>query len=465
MLRTRAAAAAVMTAGLLVAIGCGSGSKPASSSAAVTPIPAGQASAAKGKKGQTGTANWPTYHGNLARTGVDPTSPALNQVHRAWSRPLDGSLYAEPLVVGDRVYAATENNTVYALNVRNGHVAWKRHLGPPVVASTLPCGNIEPVTGITGTPAISGNTLYVVAFLGGYRHVLFGLRLRGGKVRLKRNVDAPGSDPRVHQERSALSVANGRVYVPFGGLTGDCGDYKGRVGSVKTRGKPHRKSFTVAVHREGGIWAPSGAAIDGAGDLFVVTGNGDATSGFDEGNSVIRLTPKLKQADFYRASNSPQLNQSDTDLGSVGPTLIAPNRLFVIGKEGLGLILNADHLGGTGGQLFSQDVCSSGAYGGLAFQGQLVYVPCNNGLYALRVNGDSFSTAWKADVSAGPPILAGGAVWTIDGSTLHAYSAATGGSIASFDLGNQTTHFPSPAAGGGRLFAPAGSQLVAFAGV
>ena len=65
------------------------------------------------------------------------------------------------------------------------------------------------------------------AFLSGYRHVLFGLRLRGGKVTLKRNVDAPGSDPRVHQERSALSVSKGRVYVPFGGLTGDCGDYRG----------------------------------------------------------------------------------------------------------------------------------------------------------------------------------------------------------------------------------------------
>jgi hypothetical protein len=81
------------------------------------------------------------------------------------------------------------------------------------------------------------------------------------------------------------------------------------------------------------------------------------------------------------------------------------------------------------------------------------------------VNGDSFSTAWRADVSAGPPIVAGGAVWTIDGSTLHAYSAVGGESIGSFDLGNQVTHFPSPAAGGGMLFAPAGNAIVAFAGI
>jgi PQQ-like domain len=457
----RTALAGLATAALIAAIGCGSGASPDSSSATVLSTQGSQATAAKGK----GRANWPTYHGNLARTGVDTTSPPLGQVHQAWSRSLDGSLYAEPLVVGSRVYVATENNTVYALNAKNGHVAWKRHLGTPVQGSTLPCGNISPVTGITGTPAISGNTLYVVAFLSGYRHVLFGLRLRGGKVRMKRNVDAPGSDPRVHQERSAMSIANGRVYVPFGGLAGDCGDYKGRVVSVRTRGKAHKKTYTVPVHREGGIWAPSGLAVNSAGDLFVVTGNGDMAQGFDEGNSAIRLSPKLKQLDFYRASNSAQLNQTDTDLGSVGPTLIARNRLFVIGKEGLGLILNADHLGGTGGQLFSQQVCSGGAFGGLAFQAPFVYVPCTDGLHAVRVNGDSFSSAWKAGSSAGAPILAGGAVWTIDNSTLHAYAPATGGSIAGFDLGGQTTHFPSPAAGGGRLFAPAGSRVVAFAGV
>jgi hypothetical protein len=460
-MRTRAVAGAVTTTALIAAIGCGSGAKPAASSATVTP---GTERATAAKKHRR-AANWPTYHANLARTGVDTTSPGLGGFHRTWTHQFDGEVYAEPLAVGSRVYVATENNTVYALNARNGHVAWKRHLGTPVQGSTLPCGNIEPVTGITGTPAISGDTLYVTAFLSGYRHVVFGLRLHGGKVRLKRNVDAPGSDPRVHQERSALSVSNGRVYVPYGGLTGDCGDYRGRVVSVKTHGKARKKSFTVGVHREGGIWAPSGAAMDGAGSLFVATGNGDETGGFDYGNSVIKLSPKLRQTDFYRASNSPQLNQTDTDLGSVGPTLIGGDRMFVIGKEGLGLILSTTHLGGTGGQLFAQDVCSGGSFGGLAYQAPLVYVPCTNGLYALRVNGNSFSAAWHAGSSAGPPIVSGGVVWTIDsGATLHGYAADTGNPVASVDLGS-VTHFATPAAGGGRLFAPADTQVVAFAGV
>jgi outer membrane protein assembly factor BamB len=460
MTTTRATAIVVMTAALIVAIGCGSGGDPDSSSATV--IPTGQASAAKKHKR---AANWPTYHANLARTAVDTTSPGVSNFHRTWTQQFDGQVYAEPLAVGNRVYVATENNTVYALNAANGHIAWKRHLGTPVEGSTLPCGNIEPVTGITGTPAISGDTLYVTAFLSGYHHVLFGLRLRGGKIGLKRNVDAPGSDPRVHQERSALSVSKGRVYVMYGGLTGDCGDYRGRVVSVKARGKAQTRSFTVGVNREGGIWAPSGAAVDRGGNLFVVTGNGDETSGFDYGNSVIRLSPKLRQTDFYRASNSPQLNQTDTDLGSVGPTLLGGNRMFVIGKEGLGLILSTTRLGGTGGELFSQDVCGGGAFGGLAYRAPFVYVPCTDGLYALRVNGNSFSAAWHAGSSVGPPIVSGGVVWSIDqGATLHGYAPDSGSEVASADLGS-VTHFPTPAAGGGRLFAPADSQVIAFAGV
>ena len=139
--------------------------------------------------------------------------------------------------------------------------------------------------------------------------------------------------------------------------------------------------------------------------------------------------------------------------------------MFVIGKEGLGLILSTTHLGGTGGQLFSQSVCGGGAFGGLAYQASIVYVPCINGLHALRVSGNSFSEVWHTGTSAGPPILSGGIVWSIDNdAVLHGYSPTNGGPVANVDLGS-VTHFPTPAAGGGRLFVPADSQVIAFAGV
>ena len=455
----------VMAATLIAGIGCGSGDAKSATTNA-TPAPS-QATVAKKKKKNRRTANWPTYHADLARTGVDRSSPPLRGLRRIWSAQLDGQVYAEPLVVGNRVYAATENNTVYALNAGNGRVAWRRHLGTPVDASTLPCGNISPVTGITGTPAISGGTLYAVAFLSGYRHVLFGLRLPGGKVQMRRGVDAPASDPRVHQERSALSVSHGRVYVEYGGLTGDCGPYRGRVVSVRARGKARTKVFTVGVNREGGIWAPSGAGIDRKGNVFVATGNGDSTSAFDFGNAVIRLTSKLKQTSFWRPTNAAELNSNDTDLGSVGPALLGGGRLFAIGKEGVGVTLSASNLGGVGGQLFQGEVCGGGSFGGTAYQAPLLFVPCTDGLAALRVTGSSFSTVWKsASFSAGPPIVAGGAVWSIDtgSGTLTGFAPDSGRIVATESLG-PVTHFATPSAGGGRLFAPASSQVVAFAGV
>jgi outer membrane protein assembly factor BamB len=459
----RTAAVTGMAVALVAGIGCGSGD--ANSATMGRSGPADQATAAKKKRKKA--ANWPTYHADLARTAVDRTSPPLRGPRRIWSRQLDGQVYAEPLAVGNRVYAATENNTVYALNAANGKVAWKRHLGTPVDATTLPCGNIMPVTGITGTPAISDGVLYAVAFLSGYRHVLFGLRLRGGKVQMRRAVDAPGSDPRVHQERSALSVSHGRVYVEYGGLTGDCGPYRGRVISVKAEGKARTKVFTVGVNREGGIWAPSGAGIDRKGNVFVATGNGDSPSSFDFGNSVIRLTPKLKQTSFWRPTNADELNRNDTDLGSVGPALLGGGRVFAIGKEGVGVTLSTSNLGGIGGQLFQASVCSGGAYGGTAYLPPLLFVPCTDGLVALRISGSSFSTAWSsASFNAGPPIIAGGAVWSIDtgSGTLTAFAPDSGQVLATQSLGS-VTHFATPSAGGGRLFAPASDQIVAFGGV
>jgi outer membrane protein assembly factor BamB len=82
-------------------------------------------------------------------------------------------VYAQPLVVGDRVIIATENDTVYALNAADGTTVWKQHLGEPVSGSSLPCGNVDPV-GITSTPAVDvdGGRIYAVGMVQPSHHVL-----------------------------------------------------------------------------------------------------------------------------------------------------------------------------------------------------------------------------------------------------------------------------------------------------
>jgi outer membrane protein assembly factor BamB len=99
--------------------------------------------------------DWTTYHGNAEATGVHAAGTALRPDRRAWTSPiLDGELYGEPLVADGRVVAATENDTVYAISARTGRVLWSRHLATPVPARDLPCGDISPEVGITGTPVI-----------------------------------------------------------------------------------------------------------------------------------------------------------------------------------------------------------------------------------------------------------------------------------------------------------------------
>ena len=412
---------------------------------------------------------WPTYHHDASRTGFDPSGGPLTSVLPGWVSPsLDGEVYAEPLLAAGILVAATENNTVFALNDSNGQIIWQRHLGAPVPRSDLPCGNIDP-TGITGTPVIdsTAQTVYVVGFLRtDHQHWLFALDLKTGEVKFSRVVDPPGGDPLVEQQRGALSMSKGVIYVPYGGLYGDCGEYHGWVVGTPANITSRLLAYQVPTGRGGGIWAPSGAAVGTGGDLLVSTGNSFASSVFDYGDSVIRLSPSLQLLDWFAPSNWVALNNGDTDLGSVGPSLLGPDLVFQIGKDGNGYLLNRTHLGGVGGQLFTSGVCGS-AYGGNAYAPPYLYVPCTDGLVALKVNlgpNPSFSVSWKGpSFRAGPPIVARGAVWVldVDSGNLNAFNATDGQLIFSHSVGS-TVRFATPSEGDGRVFVAAGTRILSF---
>jgi hypothetical protein len=173
-------------------------------------------------------------------------------------------------------------------------VLWTRHLATPVTAG-LPCGNISP-SGITGTPVADPATgrLWVVTFTAQptYQHALWELDLATGRTRWQRPIDVSGSDPRAQQERGALTLLGSRVYVPFGGLYGDCSDYKGRVVGAPVSGSGPVVSFTPSNQRQAGIWAPAGESVRD-GSLYITTGNGIPYDQVDDSDSVLRLSPGL----------------------------------------------------------------------------------------------------------------------------------------------------------------------------
>jgi len=273
-------------------------------------------------------------------------------------------VYAEALVVGGHIIVATENNSLYSLNADTGQVEWQTNIGSPVPSSALPCGNIDPL-GITGTPVYDSTSglIFAVAEVSGPMHLLVGLEARTGEIKVRRSADVAGMEPAPHQQRAALALAQGMVYIAYGGLFGDCGNYRGTVIASRTDGSGDLLSYRVPTSREGGIWAPAGPVVDTAGRLYVSVGNGSEILGdWDHSDSVLRLSPTLQLEDGFAPEQWRQDNATDADLGSLSPVLLPDNLVFIAGKSGTGYTLHANALGGVGGQLQSQNVCH--AYGG-----------------------------------------------------------------------------------------------------
>jgi hypothetical protein len=425
------------------------------------------ASSAAGSPGPgNGTAgNWTTYHGGPSRSGY-LSMAGITAVHQQWAGPvgLDGQVYAEPLTCGDAVFVATEGDSIYAVNASNGDILWHTNLGTPVPGSALPCGDIDP-SGITGTPVldVATGTLYAVAFLNPGQHVLFGLSVENGSVLSHVVVDATGANPLVEQQRGALLLDRGIVYIPYGGLDGDCGQYHGWVVGARTDGVGPLLSYQVPTGREGGIWGTAGVVLGPNGNLYVATGNSEATTTFDYGDAVIELSPSLSVVDYFAPTNWAELNSGDVDLGSVAPTILPNGDIFQIGKEGVGYLLSGSDLGGIGGQLFNASLCDGG-YGATATVGESVLIPCDDSLVKIDVGASNFSEAWRASgFDAGSPIVTGDIVWSVNITTadLLGFNLSTGSPVYSFALGS-VDHFISPGAAPGALFVGAGSQLYSF---
>jgi outer membrane protein assembly factor BamB len=398
------------------------------------------------------------YHNDQQRSGSVAEIPDPQHFARLWQAHLDGAVYAEPLIVGGRVLVATEHDSLYALDPQSGQVEWRTSLGSPVPLGSLPCGNIDPL-GITGTPVYDPQTglVFAVAEITGPAHVLFGVDITTGQIKVRRSVDVPGMDPKTHQQRAALALSGGRVYVPYGGLLGDCGDYHGRIVAVRSDGSGPLLSFQVPTSREGGIWATPGPAVDAQGNLYVAVGNGAATGGqWDHTDSVLRLSPALQLEDGFAPQSWASDNASDADLGSMGPVLIPGGFVYADGKSGQGYLLRADHLGGIGGQIQTLALCH--AYGGAAVSGTSLVIPCTDGLrqVTLDVTGSAprLVPGWHAHTQVtGSPVIGGQTVYSLDpsGGTLYALDAATGAIRATLAVG-EVSRFATPTLSGGRIF-------------
>ncbi|WP_141305770.1 outer membrane protein assembly factor BamB family protein, partial [Sinomonas atrocyanea] len=252
--------------------------------------------------GTTASADVGTIAVDSLRTGWDSSESALSpsavgstNFGKLFSTAVDGQVYAQPLVVGQTVVAATENNAVYGLDATTGAVKWTRSVGPAWPASTVSCGDLVPNIGITSSPVYDAatNSVFLTAKTNDganaqlphwYMHsidITTGAERAGFPVMIN---GAPTNDPThpfnalTAMQRPGLLLMGGVVYAGFASHC-DYNPFVGYVVGVSTAGKQTTMWATESgvSNAEGGIWQSGGGLVsDGPGRILFATGNGIA---------------------------------------------------------------------------------------------------------------------------------------------------------------------------------------------
>lgn len=445
-----------------------------------------------------------TWHNDNARTGqnlqetiLTPRTVKTATFGRLATLSVDGKVDAQPLYVsnvsipgqGARnvLYVATEHGSLYAFDADNFALLRQVSLlGPGETPSdSRNCSQVTPEIGITATPAIDlaagpAGTIFLIAMSKDsgqrYHQRLHALDLPtlneqpGSPVEIHASFPGNGAestfDPAVHVERPGLLISNGTVYTSWGSHC-DQGAYAGWVLSYNETTLAQTGVLSLAPNgSEAGIWASgSGPAIDPAGNLFLLTGNGTFdtalnSAGFpsqnDYGNAFVRIPTggPLSVADYFTMANTVSESDHDVDLGSGGLMLLPPldngqgngttvSLVVGAGKDGNIYVLDQANLGTfhpAADSIYQQmtGALPGGAWSSPAwFNGRLYYGGVGDYLRAFTFSGGSFSLDTHSSnqfpyPGATPSISANGTsngiVWAVENQTtavLHAYDAAT----------------------------------------
>jgi Bacterial Ig-like domain (group 2)/PQQ-like domain len=335
----------------------------------------------------SGGANVVTWHFDAQRSGLNPGEQTLTPSNvtpttfgKLFSYLVDGYMYAEPLLVSgltvnggthNVVYVATENDSVYAFDADNygsGTPLWQVSLLQSG-ESPVTGGELKPFEGVTSTPVIdlSSNTIYVVSMqvpAGGsatYRlnalNILTGAQKFGGPMTIQASVPGTASDavngvvslPRSCIQRSALLLADGTVYIGFG----NC--HSGWLLAYNAQTLTQTGVFNASPNLDGegtfasagGVWMGSGGPVsDGAGNVYVTTGNGPWDGQTAWSDSVLKFNAQLQMEDYFTPNDYQYMDCNDSDLAAGGLLLIpGTSQLLAGGKTGKLYLVNSANLG------------------------------------------------------------------------------------------------------------------------
>jgi Immunoglobulin domain/PQQ enzyme repeat len=394
-----------------------------------------------------------THKNDLGRTGQNLTETTLtlanvNSTTFGLLRRLavDSRVDAQPLYLSQLsisganhnvVFAATERDSVYALDADTGTTLWHVTLLPPRESPSNDhgCGQVTPDIGVTSTPVIDRRAgahgiLYVVAMSvdagSNYHQRLHALDIATGRELLNGPTEIAATftanngtlstfDPKFYEERAALALSKGVIYTTW---TSHCDvqPYSGWIIAYSQNTLAPIASLNIAANSNKGpaIWMSGGGpAADAAGNIYLLSANGafettlDA-KGFpskqDYGNSFLKISAAasgLSVLDYFAMSNAVAESNADQDLGSGGEMLLpdlmdATNTLWHLvigaGKDSNIYVVNRDSMGkfnSAGNNIFQTlnhalpgGIWSTPAY----FNGTVYYGDVSGTLKAFRIS-------------------------------------------------------------------------------
>jgi PQQ enzyme-like repeat protein len=465
-----------------------------------------------------GAVNVTEHHNDDARDGLyvdaafTPTNAAALERDTNFDGTIVGEVYAQPLYIeggpGGRamIIAVTESNNVYALDAANGSVIWQDNVGAPVPLSSMPCGDID-TYGITGTPIVDlpSRTLFFDAMTtpdNGVtkQHLIFALNVDTGttnsgwpvNVNAAAKSGATDFTSATQNDRGALAIVSNIVYVPYGGLYGDCGTYHGWIVGVPLNNPSNVLAWATTANG-GGSWGVGGIASDGF-NPYIATGNTFDAGTWSGGEAIIRLQtgPVFSGLtnDYWAPTNWVTLDNDDLDLGGSGPVLVnvpgaTPSQLVVaLGKDGNAYLLNRTNLGGVSLPLAKAGVSSNSIIQAAATyqttQGTYVaFCASSSQLSAFRINATdppTITNAWSVyQDGRGSPFVTSTdgtnnmIVWVIGSEgdkELHGYDGITGKVVYSgggaAELMTGTRRFNTGIAAHGRIYVANDNKVYAF---
>lgn len=393
----------------------------------------------------------PTFHYTETRLGwnsletiLNPTSVNGKQFGKQWQVPTDGLVWGSPVILagvsifgGPRtvLYAATDRNSVYALDAENGKVLWtKKELAKPLNdAQYTGTWFQQDMHGVLSTPVLDpqSQTLYVcgIAQKGlSQQYRLWALNAKTGDLRQGFPILIEGQDRGRKfkagelNQRGALSFLDGWVLIPFGGR-GDVPPWRGWLAAVDTQHptSPARLLCTSPAVDGAGIWSGAGVSAESIHEVYAATGNGTydlEAGGTCAAETILKLdiTKPLFGLDLkspygrYTPKNWAFLDEEDEDFGGATPIVLptqsegGEHLLFSGGKDGVAYLMNRDCLGGVGGELqrtrlfcpekadYHEGIRSTSAYFDAGLDGRYIYVAgddpgpnATKGLAAMRL--------------------------------------------------------------------------------